>query len=131
AFFFPGVAVVVVAERLPEAAPVVLHEAQAAHPLGALPEIEVGDEHAGGAAMFGRERSALVGVDDVGLAVDDVGEGQVSGVAAIGVCQYVAGAAVKLDVLEEGVYAYAFPVRVELGPLGDAVDVGGEGLPWK
>src|SRR5690242_21585947 len=62
--FKPGVSAVVVAERLPEARVVGLHEVQAAHPLRALPEVEVRDEQAGGTPVLGLEVVAVVAVDD-------------------------------------------------------------------
>src|SRR5918993_3993768 len=67
ALLAPGVAVIVVAQRLPETGLVLVYQPQAPHPLGALPEVEVGDEQAGRAAVLRRERLALVGVGDPGL----------------------------------------------------------------
>src|SRR5262249_4836017 len=46
-FLFPGVAVIVVAERLPEAGAIVRDEPQAPDPLRALPEVEVRHDQAG------------------------------------------------------------------------------------
>src|ERR687897_1060351 len=60
ALLAPGVAVDVVAERLPEARLVVLHEAQPADPLGRFPEAEVWDQQARRAAMLGHQRLAVV-----------------------------------------------------------------------
>ena len=60
----PGIPAVVVAERLPEARLVLLREVQPAHPLRALPEVEVRDEQAGGAAVLGLEVVAVEAVDD-------------------------------------------------------------------
>src|SRR5262245_30633864 len=77
ALLLPGVSVVVVAVGLPKAGPVVVAQLEPAHPLGALPEVEVRDEQAGGAAVFGRDRLALVLVGDPGLAAGDVLERQV------------------------------------------------------
>src|SRR4051812_9552913 len=64
ALLAPRVAVVVVAERLPEAGLVLRHEDEAAHPLGALPEVQMRDEQARGAAVLRLERLAVVLVDD-------------------------------------------------------------------
>src|SRR5262244_3438085 len=52
----PGVGVVVIAADLPEAGFVVLHEAQAGDPLGALPEVEIGHEATHGRAVLELER---------------------------------------------------------------------------
>src|SRR6266542_5953890 len=46
ALFLPGVAAHMVAILLPEAGAVAGHEFEAAHPLGAFPEVEVRDEEA-------------------------------------------------------------------------------------
>src|SRR5215217_450674 len=68
ALLAPRVAMIVVAEGLPETWLVLGHEPEAPYPLGALPEIEVGDEQAGRTAMLRRERFSFVGVGDPGLA---------------------------------------------------------------
>ena len=52
----PGVAPVVVAVLLPEPGLVVVQHPQPRHPLGALPEVEVGHEQAGGAAVLAWQR---------------------------------------------------------------------------
>src|SRR5512138_2072770 len=55
----PRVAVVVVAAHFPEAGLVVHRELDALDPLGALPEIELGDHHAQRAAMLAADRLAV------------------------------------------------------------------------
>src|SRR6202008_744742 len=55
ALLAPGVSVVVVADALPEAGLVLLLELQAPYPLGALPEVEVGDQQPGRSAVLGLE----------------------------------------------------------------------------
>src|SRR5919202_7035661 len=79
----PGVAVVVVAQALPETWFVVVHEPQASNPLGALPEIEVRDEQARRAAVLGLQWLPLVGVGDPRLAIRHVLEGHVGRVSPI------------------------------------------------
>src|SRR3954451_15304083 len=64
--FKPGVSAVVVAERLPETRLVLLREIQPAHPLRALPEVQMRDEQAGGAAVLGLEGLTVESVDDPG-----------------------------------------------------------------
>src|SRR5438270_5467359 len=81
ALFLPGVAVVVVAPRFPEARPILLHEEQAAHPLRAFPEVEVGHEETSGSAMLRGEWLVVVVVGDERLAVDNLVHGYVGGVA--------------------------------------------------
>ena len=69
----PGVAVHVVAVGLPEAGGVGVHEADAADPFGGFPEVEVGDDHADGAAVRGFEWCVVEGVAEEALAVDAIG----------------------------------------------------------
>src|SRR3990170_416534 len=59
ALFKPRVAAIVVAETFPEAWLVALEQAQAAHPLGALPEIQMGHDQPRRPAMLGRQRTAV------------------------------------------------------------------------
>src|SRR4029079_10437419 len=79
----PRIAVVVIAVALPEAGLVLAAKRQAAHPFGALPEVEVRDEEPGRPAVLRRERLALVGVDDPGVPARDVLDREVGRVAAI------------------------------------------------
>src|SRR4051794_21032647 len=63
----PRVATVVVAELLPEPARVPRQELQPAHPLCALPEIEVRHKQARRPTVFGVERLAVVAECQPGL----------------------------------------------------------------
>ena len=112
-----------IAERLPEPRLVPFLEPQAADPLGALPEVSRGDYQACGATVLGRQRRPVVLVRDEGLAVQYVGQGQVRGVAAVGIGDDEGRAFVELHALEEGIHAHAAPAHVELGPLGHAADI--------
>src|SRR3954470_17839009 len=93
--FKPGVSAVVVSERLPEARLIGFHEVQPAHPLRALPEIQVRDEQAGGAAVLGLEVVAVVAVDDPRASTRQVLEREVGRVAAVAERGHVA--AERLD----------------------------------
>src|ERR687894_168809 len=64
ALLAPGVAVVVVADALPEARVVLGSQLQPAHPLGALPEVEVRDEQPCRSPVLGLELLAVVAVRD-------------------------------------------------------------------
>src|SRR5512132_1990572 len=77
ALLLPGIAAVVVAVGLPEAGLVVVGDAKPGDPFGALPEIEVGDQQAGGTAVLTGQRLALVLGDDPGLAFGQVLDRQV------------------------------------------------------
>src|SRR6185437_14989349 len=122
----PWVSVVVVAELLPEAALVAEHQVEAGDPLGGLPEVQVRHEEPGGAAVLGAQRLAVVFVGDPCLAVAQVRQRRVRRVAAIAAGHDISG--VRLDAVEQRVERDAAPVRAELGPLSDAVDVRGDGL---
>src|SRR4029079_3925088 len=68
----PGIAVIVVAQRLPEAGLVSGQQAEATHPLGALPEIQVRHDQARRSTVCRLQRLAVVGVGHEGLAVEGV-----------------------------------------------------------
>src|SRR4051812_9760367 len=106
----PRVSAVVVAERLPEAGLVLVAEDQPPHPLRALPEVQVRDEQAGGAAVLGLELVAVVAVDDPGAPARQVLEREVGRVAAVAEGGHVA--AERLDALEQRVDRHALPGRV-------------------
>src|SRR2546422_29394 len=128
ALFLPWIPVVVVAERLPESGTVLVHESQAAHPLGALPEVEMRHDDSRGAAVLGRERLAVVVERHEGLPIHDVGDGDVRGVAAVRESRDEPRLGIELDVLEKDVEADATPFRVELRPRRYARDVDDEVL---
>src|SRR5579864_983154 len=67
AFFFPWISVIIIAQRLPEARFILVDQAQTPHPLGALPEVEVGHQQPCWATVFGCQRLPLIGVDHPGL----------------------------------------------------------------
>src|SRR5207253_10561446 len=112
----PWVSVVVVAQPLPEAGFVGLQELDPPDPLGALPEVEVRYKEARRAAVLGLQLVAVVAGGDPGLAVGDVGDGQVGRIAAVGEGHAMGG--VELEAVEERIEAHALPAHVELGPLG-------------
>src|SRR3954454_2903537 len=99
ALLFPRVAVVVVAVVLPETRLVLGAQLEAAHPLGALPEIKVRDEQPGRATVLRVERLAPVFIGDPRLAAGQICKRQIGCVAAVTEREYVLGA--RLDVLEQ------------------------------
>ena len=122
ALLLPLVAAVVVAERLPEPGLVLSTQLEAADPLGALPEVEVGHDEPGRAAVLRRERLAVVLVGDECLAVEDVGQGQVGRVAAVGVGDRERGPG-SSSTARAACRRSPLPLHVELRPLRDAPDV--------
>src|SRR3954468_22872308 len=73
----PRVTAVVVAVGLPEAGLVVVEDLQSPHPLGALPEVEMRNQEARGAAVLGSQRLALVFIDDPCLFASHILEWQI------------------------------------------------------
>jgi hypothetical protein len=125
-----GVAVHVVAVAFPETGAVGVDHLQRAHPLGALPEVEVGDDDAHGAAMDRLDLLTLERVGDDRLVGGDVGQRQVGGVAVLGVFDHVRRTPLHTCALEQVAHAHTRPRGVELAPLRHAVDVEGEGGGW-
>src|SRR5919202_2080214 len=123
ALLFPWITVIVIAERFPEARRVPVRQAQAADPLGALPEVEVWHDQPRWAAVLRRQRLILVPVRDERLAALQVRHGQVRRISAVAPHTHVPGRWIRLDVREQRINAYSGPVRVELAPFRHAVDV--------
>ena len=126
ALFFEGVAVEVVAVLLPEAGLVVVEEFQAADPLYAFPGVEIGDDQAQRVAVIGGEGFAIVFEGEEGGGTEEVGEGNVGGVAVLGFDHDVGGGGLYANEFQEVGEKDAFPVDVEAAPAGDAVHVGGD-----
>ena len=82
--FAPWVAVVVIAELLPEAGGVLQHQVDAANPLGRLPEVQVRDQQSGRPAVLRGKFIASVLVGDPGFAVEQILQRQVGAVPADG-----------------------------------------------
>src|SRR5689334_4401739 len=74
---FPRIAVIVIAQRLPETAFIPFHEAQSPQPFGAFPEVEMRHEQPGRAAMHRQKRQALVAGRDHALATHEIRDGKV------------------------------------------------------
>src|SRR5262249_61796452 len=85
ALLTPGVSVDVVAEGLPEARLVVLHEPQPADPLRRFPEVEVRDQKTRRAAVLWRQRLAVEPGRHQALATEQVLERQVGRVPPVAV----------------------------------------------
>src|SRR5918997_1834783 len=83
ALLAPGVAVVVVAQGLPEAGDVVGGELQPPHPLRALPEVQVRHQKPRGATVLWGQWLLVVCVGHPGLSPREVLKGQVGSVVAV------------------------------------------------
>jgi hypothetical protein len=63
-----------IAQRFPETGLVFLDDAQAAQPLGALPEVQVRNEQPHWPTVLQRQRQSVVGVDNPSLVAGYIGE---------------------------------------------------------
>ena len=117
---------VVVAVPFPKALAVMGHKFEGVDPFGAFPGVEFGYNEAQGPAMFGGKwfTIAAVGKDDV--FAEQIDQGEVGGVTAVGMYHDVLGLALDADVFDEFGDGDACPGVVELAPAGDTVEVGGE-----
>src|SRR5262249_23347690 len=80
---FPGVSVIVIAQRLPETAFILFHEAQPPNPFGALPKIKMRNEHPGWATMRRRNRQTLVSGRDHSLPLNEILNGDIGRVTPV------------------------------------------------
>src|SRR5215472_3877285 len=87
----PGVAVIVVAEAFPKARLILVHQCNAPHPFGALPEVKMGDKKTCRAAVFRRKIFVVESKRDPSLLVRDVFKGQICGVVTVGMRQNILG----------------------------------------
>src|SRR5260370_8247038 len=120
ALFPPWVSAYVVAVRFPQPRLLLVLEGDAAHPLRALPEIEVWHEQAQRAAMLGMQRLAVVFEYHPRLMAGQVVEGEVRRVAPVRVDGGELGSC--LDAFEQRVDPHAGPRGFELGPLPPPLD---------
>src|SRR4051794_36646702 len=123
ALLFPRVAVRVVAVLLPEPELVVVEQRQPGHPLRRLPEVQRWYEQTYRPAVLWRQRLSFVFPSDPGLAVLQLLERQVGGVAGGRRRENVCGGRQRLRPVEQLVDADPGEVGAQLGPRGDAVDV--------
>jgi hypothetical protein len=79
--FEPGIAVVVIPANLPKAGLVVIQQPQPANPLGALPEVQVGNDHAGPPPVLARQRLSVDLPNHPRAPTGHVRQGDVGGVA--------------------------------------------------
>src|SRR5437867_730215 len=110
---------------LPEAGRVDVQELEAAHPLCALPEIELRYHEAARTAVVGLEVTPVVSERQERVVVREVLEREVRGVIGVGVDHHKLRAGQDRDPREKLVDPHALPSVVEPRPARDAVDIGG------
>src|SRR6266480_1021997 len=130
ALLSPRIAAVMIAELLPKTGLVTVQQLKPAHPLRALPEIEVRHEETRRPTMLRRKRCPIVTEHHPRLAARYVTNGQVRGVSAIaeGDDEPSFRQAGVLRGLQQRIDGDALPPCIELRPLGNAVDVDGRSL---
>src|SRR5215213_6444316 len=105
---------IVIASRFPEARLVLFHQANAAHPLGALPKIQVRHHHPGRATMFWCKGFIIIFQSDKGLTVDHIRERYVGSVASITKGSDEHSVMIQIGMFEQCIKADAFPLHVEM-----------------
>ena len=101
-------------------------EFDALDPLGALPEVELGDHHAQGPAMLAADRLAVPAPGQQHVVGREVGQRHVGRVGVVGMEDDVLRGGLGLHQLQQIARAHALPPVVVARPGGDAVDVGRE-----
>src|SRR5437879_6366415 len=112
----PRVAAHVVTVLLPEAGPVALHEFQAAYPLRALPEVQVGYEQSQRPAVLRADGLAIAGVDKHVFVSEEVVQAQIGSEALLCTDHDVGRLRFELDELHHFGHRHAFPRAVEHRP---------------
>src|SRR5690242_5275437 len=120
----PGVAVVVVAARFPEAGTVGGDDLDAPDPFGAFPEIEPRHDRAHRTAMLPRQRTPLPGTGEQHVSSVEFHQREVGRVVVIAVKDDEARGSRRADRSQDMSGADALPHIVEARPCGDAVNVG-------
>ena len=125
-FLLPRVPMHMIAVAFPETGTVFSEEFEAAEPFGALPGVELGDDEAGGSAVFDAERLAVVVGSDEGVGSEEIGEGEVrrpAEIVAEGADEFCLGFGATGE-FEKSCDRDAGPSVIEAGPAGDAVEIG-------
>src|SRR5262249_37515062 len=125
---FPGVAIVVVTQRLPETTLILFHESQSSQPLRAFPKIEVRHEEPGRTTMLGRNRRALIAGHDQTSAANEIGNRKVRCVTSIAMGHDVRfGRFCAARRSQQRVKCHSLPSGIELRPFRNTVNVGPDG----
>src|SRR5256886_17249164 len=127
--FLPRIAPHMVPVLLPKTGHVLFQELEAAHPLGALPEVEVRHEQAGGPAVLRGEPLPIVLQGDQVVRAVQVAERQVRRGSLLREDEAVPRVGPYARPLEQELHRNALERVVEPAPARDAVDVATHGRP--
>lgn len=112
-----------VAAQLPEAGFITISELERTNPLGRFPEIEVRDQEPGRAAVIALQRLTAEPGRNHCFAADQIRHRNIGCVAFLAGRERVIGRWLKLGIGQERIDGYPFPDRIELCPVGHAVDI--------
>ena len=121
--FFPRVAVVVVAANLPEAESILGEEGDAFDKFCALPSVELGDDDAGGAAVFAGDRGAAKLGRYEHIVIETLRERDIRRVAIVAREINKLRLRFRLNEFEQGGERHAAPRAVVFAPSGHAVKI--------
>src|SRR5438105_15751182 len=126
ALLAPWIAVDVIAVHFPEAGSVFGHKPKPAYPLRTLPEVEVWHQKTCRTTVLGFERRAIECERDPRFPTGEVLQRQVCCITAVGIrhCEFSR----RLDASQQRIHRHALPLRAQLTPLGDAVNIAGDVL---
>src|SRR5712692_9955549 len=116
---------VMVAAHFPESAPVVRAELERAHPLGALPAVELRHHQPQRIAMVRLKLLAVMPVREHRVLGEKLVERQVARIVAVALDEDVAHPGLELHELHQVADLDALPLVVEPRPRRDAMEVGG------
>src|SRR6516162_2543207 len=121
---FPGVAIIVVAKRLPEAGLILFHKTNSPDPFGTFPKIEMRHEQPSWTTMRWWNRQALIPGRDHPLTLNEIRDGDVCCVTPVAMRHDVGcGRLREAYRLQQIVKCHALPIRIEFRPFGDAVNI--------
>src|SRR5208282_613116 len=124
ALLAPRVAVIVIAAHLPEARAVLGGKLDALQPLGTLPEIEPGNDHAHRTAVLAAQGLALPARGEKHVAACELGERHVGGVAVVALEDDVPGLGLGSGERQDVLGTHPLPTVVVARPGGHAMNVG-------
>src|SRR5438105_10413679 len=90
--FLPRIAVIVVPVAFPESGPITTQELEPGHPLGALPEVQVGKEQPQRPAVLWTDQLTVAPVDQHVFGTQEILQREIGRIALRGVHEHVRGA---------------------------------------
>src|SRR5262245_2230660 len=123
----PDLADLVVAALLPETAPVVVQVLDAAHPLGALPRVQMRHHQPQRESVLGAQRLGVAPAGQDRVGGKEVGQPEVGAVPVLRPHHHVGGIRRRRDPFDDLGGGHSLPMTAGQAELGHAVQVGGDG----